>query len=62
MEINEKHTIKGLKYCKRQMLGNGSCKACPYYSAQGGCLTDLIGDALALINSYKQRDKANGKS
>lgn len=67
MEINEKHTIKGLECCTRGRKSNEDrpCLECPYNESnivggtserqtKGTCQGWLMKDALALIKSQEQ--------
>ncbi len=53
--LNAEQIKKALEHCKHQMTDSGSCKPCPYFSKAGGCMTELIGDALTLIKCQEDQ-------
>lgn len=47
--MTDNEIIKALEHCKRP-IGQHDCENCPYVSSRGMCSTNMLNDALSLIN------------
>lgn len=50
--MTDNEIIKALEHCKRP-IGQHDCENCPYVSSRGMCTTNMLNDAISLINRQK---------
>lgn len=56
-KLTDEQIAQALKCCS---IKRGGCKECPLWHRDGSCTTDLVGQALKLINRQKSEiDKLN---